>query len=107
MPTEKFTQSFLQTNLDIPVIQIDRCFDVDNSDCVTEDKDGVKQVIPTKLLYHTIKAVQELNDKIDGTNTVQGRIDPYTKEEKQAFVDALKQKEKEDMERRMKANGNK
>lgn len=37
MPTEKFTQSFLQTNLDIPVIQIDRCFDVDNADCVTED----------------------------------------------------------------------
>lgn len=83
--------------------------DIENlfPDCVTEDKDGVKQVIPTKLLYHTIKAVQELNDKIDGTNTVQGRIDPYTKEEKQAFVDSLKKKEQEDMERRMKANGNK
>lgn len=71
-------------------------------DCVTEDKEGVKQVIPIKLLYHAIKSIQEINDKIDGTNTVQGRIDPYTKEEKQKFVNELKKKEQEEMERRIK-----
>lgn len=71
-------------------------------DCVTEDKEGVKQVIPIKLLYHVIKSIQEINDKIDGTNTVQGRIDPYTKEEKQKFVNELKKKEQEEMERRIK-----
>ena len=71
-------------------------------DCVTEDKEGVKQVIPIKLLYHVIKAIQEINDKIDGTNTVQGRIDPYTKEEKQKFVNELKKKEQEEIERRIK-----
>lgn len=37
MPTEKFIHSYSQTNLNIPVIQIDRCFDTENLDSVTED----------------------------------------------------------------------
>lgn len=70
--------------------------------CVTEDGEGVKQVVPIRLLYHTIKAVQELNDKVDKTETLQELTESYTKEEKLAFVEELKRKEREKAERRLK-----
>ena len=71
-------------------------------DCVTENCDGVKQVIPIKLMYHLIKAVQELYDKMEDTQTIQGRVDKYTMKEKQEFLKTLEEKKKERAERREK-----
>lgn len=69
-------------------------------DCVNEDTNGVKQVIPAKLLYHLMRAVQELNDKVDDTQTIQGRVDKYSREEKLDFIRSLEKKKKERAERR-------
>ena len=69
-------------------------------DCVNEDTNGVKQVIPAKLLYHLMRAVQELNDKVDDTQTIQGRVDKYSREEKLDFIRSLEKKKKERSERR-------
>ena len=71
-------------------------------DCVREDTEGVKQVIPAKLLYHLMRAVQELNDKVDDTQTIQGRVDKYSREEKLDFILNLEEKKKERAERREK-----
>ena len=69
-------------------------------DCVREDTEGVKQVIPAKLLYHLMRAVQELNDKVEDTQTIQGRVDKYSREEKLDFIRSLEEKKKERAERR-------
>ena len=71
-------------------------------DCVDENADGVKLVIPAKLIYHLMRAVQELNDKVEDTQTIQGRVDKYSREEKQDFIRSLKEKKKERAERREK-----
>lgn len=69
-------------------------------DCVREDTEGVKQVIPAKLLYHLMRAVQELTDKVEDTQTIQGRVDKYSREEKLDFIRSLEKKKKERAERR-------
>lgn len=71
-------------------------------DCVKEDTEGVKQAIPAKLLYHLMRAVQELNDKVENTQTIQGRVDKYSREEKLDFIRSLEEKKKERAERREK-----
>lgn len=71
-------------------------------DCVKEDTEGVKQAIPAKLLYHLMRAVQELNDKVENTQTIQGRVDKYSREEKLDFILSLEEKKKERAERREK-----
>ena len=57
----------------------------DFPNCVTEDN-GIYSVIPVNLIYWLIKAVQELNDKVDGSQTIQGLVDQYSKEEKMKFI---------------------
>lgn len=71
-------------------------------DCVHE-KDGVKYITPIKLIYRIIKAVQELNDKVNGTRTPIGRIDTYTREQKLEFIEGLRKKQRKEAEER---NGN-